>query len=159
MSKYFKQYRSDGNRLKSYDYTQDGRYFITINHKNNFKVFGEVIKGKMVLNDLGKAVERTWYELSKHYDNLILDEFIVMPNHIHMIMIIKNTTYDKRHGISEFVRNFKSFSSKGVNEINGTPGKSNWQRDYWDKIIRTDEQYYNIKQYIIDNPKNWDKEK
>ncbi len=159
MSKYFKQYRSDGNRLKGYDYSQDGRYFITINHKNNFRIFGEVVEGKMVLNDVGISVEKTWNELSKHYDNLILDEFIVMPNHVHMIMVINNTSSDRRHGIPEFVRNFKSFSSKGINEINGTPGKSNWQRDYWDKIIRTDEQYYNIKQYIINNPKNWDKEK
>ncbi len=74
-------------------------------------------------------------------------------------MVIKNIGMDKRHGISEFVRNFKSFSSKGINDINGTSGKSNWQRDFWDKIIWTDEQYFNIKQYIIDNPKHWNQEK
>lgn len=156
MSAYFDQFSSDCNRLKGYDYTQDGSYFITINHKNNYRIFGEVVDGKMILNDLGKAVEDTWYELPKHYDNLILGEFIVMPNHVHMIMIIKNNETVKKHGISEFVRNFKSFSSKGINEINGTSGKSNWQKDFWDKIIRTDEEYFNIKQYIKNNPKNWD---
>ena len=156
---YFAQFSSDCNRLKGYDYSQVGRYFITINHKNNFKIFGKVVDGKMILNNLGKTIEKTWYELPKHYDNLVLDEFIVMPNHVHMIMIIKNNETGKKHGISEFVRNFKSFSSKGINEINNTPGKSNWQKDFWDVIIKNDIHFLQIKQYIRDNPKHWDQEK
>lgn len=159
MSLYFAQFRSDCNRLKGYDYTQDGKYFITINHKNNFRIFGKVQDGVMILNDIGKAVKKCWQELPKHYDNLILDEFIIMPNHVHMIMEIRNNRIDKRHGISEFVRNFKTFSSKGINEINGTPGKSNWHKDFWDKIIHNEVDYEQIKQYIKDNPKNWDQEK
>ncbi len=86
---YFKQYRSDSNRLKRYDYSQDGRYFITINHKNNYKIFGEVVEGEMILSKQGIAVEKTWFELPKHYNNLILDEFIIMPNHVHMIWLLK----------------------------------------------------------------------
>jgi REP element-mobilizing transposase RayT len=155
MSIYFEKYRSDCNRLKGYDYTQDGRYFITINHKNNYRLFGEVVDGKMILNDIGKAVGKTWYEFPKHYNNLILGEFIVMPNHVHMIMIIKNDKTGKRHGISEFVRNFKSFSSKGINDINETPGKSNWQKDFWDRIIKNDTQYFEIVNYIRKNPESW----
>ncbi len=159
MSSYFDQFRSDCNRLKGYDYSQDGKYFITINHKNNYRIFGEVQNGVMLLNDLGRAVEKCWFELPKHYNNLILDEFIVMPNHVHMIMIIKNPETGKRHGISEFVRNFKTFSSKGINETNNTPGVSNWQKDFWDIIIRSEVEYQQIKQYIRANPKNWDQEK
>jgi len=159
MTLYLNKYRSEGNRLPGYDYTKDGEYFITIREKNNSRVFGEVVDQKMILNEYGKIVERCWYDLPSHYKNLILSEFIVMPNHVHMIMIIKNKPNIKKHGVSEFVRAIKTFSSMRINKLDNTPGEKHWQRDFWDVIIKNDTHYLQIKQYIINNPKNWDKEK
>jgi REP element-mobilizing transposase RayT len=118
-------------------------------------IFGKVIEGEMKLNEYGLIVQDCWYDLPNHYQNLVLDEFCIMPNHVHMIMIIKNVEGVKKHGISEFVRAFKTFSSRKINEVRNTPGKKNWKVDFWDEIIRTVERYYEIKEYIRNNPKNW----
>ncbi|HOZ29521.1 MAG TPA: transposase [Bacteroidales bacterium] len=150
-----KIFKSTGNRLHGYDYTQNGKYFITIEEKNMEHIFGKIINRELILNEYGKIVEECWFDLPNHYENLILDEFCIMPNHVHMIMIIKNIDGVKKHGISEFVRAVKTFSSRKINEARNTPGKKNWKVDFWDEIIRTDERYYEIKEYIRNNPKNW----
>ncbi len=152
MQRYFKSTR---NRLRGYDYKSDGLYYITILEKNMEHIFGKVIEGEMKLNEYGLIVQDCWYDLPNHYQNLVLDEFCIMPNHVHMIMIIKNVEGVKKHGISEFVRAFKTFSSRKINEVRNTPGKKNWKVDFWDEIIRTVERYYEIKEYIRNNPKNW----
>ncbi len=171
---YQNKYRTTGNRLPGWDYSKDGKYYITICVKNMEQIFGEIIDGQMVLNELGKILEVCWFDLPNHYENLILDEFIIMPNHMHMIMVIRNPVcfvdcrdgfqthlYNNdnkpvlKHGISEFVRALKTFASRRINEIRNTLGKTNWQFDFWDEIIRTDERYYEIKEYIRNNPKNW----
>ncbi|HNQ66838.1 MAG TPA: transposase [Bacteroidales bacterium] len=152
MQRYFKSTR---NRLQGYDYKSDGLYYITILEKNGEHIFGKVIEGEMKLNEYGLIVQDCWYDLPNHYENLILDEFCIMPNHVHMIMIVKNIDGFKKHGISEFVRAFKTFSSRKINEARNTPGKKNWKVDFWDEIIRTVERYYEIKEYIRNNPKNW----
>jgi len=182
-------------RLKNYDYTQAGAYFVTICSKDRECIFGEIKDGTMVSNEYGDAVQFTWDDLIQHNANISLDQFVVMPNHIHGIIFIKNnvgagskpaqikpapitkidSTNDvvninnKRaglepaptnHGLPEIVRQFKTFSTKRVNKIqNKRLGNALWQRNYYEHIIRDTEDLNRIREYISNNPTNWDTDK
>lgn len=130
----------------------------------------------MILNYRGDIVKKCWFDLPNHYPNLILDAFVVMPNHIHGIMIIDNTVFSqngivqtglkpvstsntKKHGIFEFVRALKTFSSRRINQIDNTKGKKQWQSRFYDRVIRNDAEMKRIQNYIINNPANWDNDK
>ncbi len=84
------KYRTDSNRLKHWDYSNNGYYFLTICTKNREHFFGEIEDGEMLLNAVGKLVNDEWYKSEKIRKHIILDEFIIMPNHIHGIVIIDN---------------------------------------------------------------------
>lgn len=74
-------------RLKNYDYSQNGYYFVTICTKYQDKWFGEIINGEMILSEIGKMAKKYWLEIPKHYPNIKLDEYVIMPNHVHGILI------------------------------------------------------------------------
>lgn len=150
-SRFRHKYRIETTRLNGYDYSKPGNYFITICTKDREQLFGEVIDEKVKLSETGKIVSDCWYDLPNHYPNIILDEFIVMPNHIHGIIIIHNSPDKKsKHGLSEFIRAFKSFSSRRINELT----KSYiWQPRFYDRIIRSDNELDRIRLYIKNNPK------
>ena len=117
-SRFRNKYRIETTRLKGFDYAKAGNYFITICTKNRKPLFAEIIDEKIKLSETGKIVSDCWSDLPNHYPNIILDEFIVMPNHIHGIIIIRNGSGNNlNHGLSEFVRAFKSFSSRRINEL------------------------------------------
>jgi putative transposase len=104
----------------------------------------------------GKIVSDCWFDLPNHYVNIILDEFIIMPNHIHGIIRIQNNTYNQQtHGLPEFVRAFKSFSSRRINEFRKSNLTETWQSGFYDHIIRSDNELNRIRTYIKDNPVNW----
>jgi len=173
--KYMYRYRIESARLKGYDYSRDGAYFITICTKNKFRLFGEIKNynndecvdvetglrpvststqptPQMILSNIGQIVTGCWYDLPNHYPNIRLDEFIVMPDHIHGIIIIRNGSDNKlKHGLSEFIRAFKSFSSRRINELNKTK-ISIWQPRFHDHIIRSDNELNRIRLYIKNNP-------
>ncbi|MGQ9925797.1 MAG: transposase [Chloroflexaceae bacterium] len=164
-------------RLKGYDYTQAGAYFVTICTQDRACLFGEVVDGEMRLNDAGQIVQTAWDELPNHYPNVELDEFVVMPNHVHRIIVIVGagavgagavgasavgaglkpapTIPVKRHGLAEIVRALKTFSARRINETRRTPGVPVWQRNYYEHIIRDDDSLDRIRQYILDNPLRW----
>ena len=150
-------------RLKGYDYSSPGSYFVTICAQNRDCIFGEINNEKMVLNEYGKTVEFTWYDLLNHVANIELDEFIVMPNHFHGIINIivgagsepAPTDNRNQHGLSEIIRQLKTFTSKRVNTIRQTPYVSVWQRNYHDRIIRDERELSCIQEYIINNPLKW----
>lgn len=139
-------------RLKGYDYTRPGAYFITIVTQNRKLLFGKISNGEMKPNDFGEIVESCWLALPQHYPQLILDEFALLPAHVHCIMIIKNKS---RHGIPEFVRAFKTFSARRINQQRKSPGTTVWQRDYYEHIIRDEDALIRIRTYIKNNPLNW----
>lgn len=155
MALYHNKYRVETTRLQNWDYTSDGRYYITICAKDRVPFLGKIEKGVMIINECGRIVEQCWFDLEHHYPNLQLDAFVIMPNHIHGIMIIDNSI-KTRHGIFEFVRAFKTFSSRHMNELENTPGKTRWQYRFHDHIIRDEIDYVRIKQYIQDNPLSWE---
>lgn len=99
--KYKNKYRIDSTRLKNWDYSWNGHYFITICTKDRQTFFGNIENGIMILNDIGKIAEKFWLEIPEHFDNVILDEFVIMPDHVHGILIIDNQSADTRQDKSD----------------------------------------------------------
>ncbi|MBU1130628.1 transposase [Patescibacteria group bacterium] len=161
------------NRMRGYDYSQNGFYFVTICLKNKIEYFGSIKNGQMIINKFGKIVEYCWYDLINHYGNCRLDEFIIMPNHVHGIVEINNnregaglkpartdlesarTLINKKYSLSEMIRGFKSFSSRRINEVN-FDSVFRWQRSFYDHIIQNDGSLYRIRKYIKNNPLRWE---
>ena len=152
-------------RLTGYDYSQAGSYFVTICTYNRRLIFGDVVNGASNLNTFGRMVEQTWFDLVNHYPNVELDEFIVMPNHVQGIVVLQQyveaglkpapTTKQIKHGLPEIVRGLKTFSSRRINSVRGTPGTPLWQRGYHDHIIRNDNDLAQIRHYIRHNALKW----
>ena len=142
-------------RLQGYDYASEGAYFVTICTQNRVHLFGEVVDGEMMLNTLGCVVETCWDDLPTHYNNIQLDAFVVMPNHVHGIIFISGGDDDVRHGLTEIVRGFKTFSARKINHVRDTPGTAIWQRSFHDHIIRDARGLNNIRAYIATNPARW----
>ena len=155
-------------RLPGYDYSQAGAYFVTICTAGREYMFGEIIDGKVVPNDAGEIVKSVWNELPNHYPHVELDQFVIMPNHFHGIIVLLNTTINvvgaglkpaptviKRHGLPEIIRGFKTFSARRINEINKSSGSKLWQRNYYEHIIRNGYELDRIRHYIFNNPQRW----
>lgn len=147
-------------RLRDHDYSQAGMYFVTACTQGRACLFGEVIDGEMHVNDAGKAVQAVWHKLPEHYRPIALDEFVVMPNHMHGIIVMHPAGAGLKpapttHGVSEIMRAFKTFSSRHINQIRQTPGNQIWQRSFWDRIIRNEDELNRIREYIQNNPAQW----
>lgn len=113
---------------------------------------------------MAAVVHLCWNDLPDHYPNVELDEFVVMPNHVHGIIVILDDTVGatrasplqgKRNGLGDIVGSFKSAVTKRINEINNTPGTPVWQRGYYDHIIHDDRSLTRIHEYIAHNPRRW----
>ncbi len=155
-------------RLPGYDYGQEGAYFVTMCVHNRECLFGEIADGEIRLNEYGKIAEYTLNDLVNHIGGIELDEYVVMPNHIHGIIVIgvgagsepaPTLTATKRHALPEIVRQFKTFSARRINAKRSTPGVPAWQRNYYEHVIRDDDDLNRIREYIINNPMNWDTDK
>jgi putative transposase len=186
-------------RLKNYDYSQEGSYFITIVTQDRIHLFGKIEDGKMMLNSVGKMIEDEWRNTIQLRPNIALGEFIIMPDHMHMIITItahlekkedKEWTHSNPKSPSQtigaIIRGFKGASTKKINLFLNSTGESQFaptiespfapttesqfapkefyknkifQRNYYEHIIRSQNDYNRIEQYIFDNPKNWKKKK
>jgi REP-associated tyrosine transposase len=143
-------------RLEHYDYSQNGFYFVTTNVGTKEYLLSNTVNSKVVLTAFGNIVKEAWADLPNHYSNCCLDEFVIMPDHIHGIIIIeKKSTELKQHGLSEIMRAFKSFSSKRINEIIGNGNKFKWHKSFYDRIIRDENELVNVRKYIRQNPVKW----
>ncbi len=151
-------------RLKGYDYSRHGAYFVTICTKNRECLFGEIANGSMWMNPFGDIVRACWDDLPCHYQHMELDAFVVMPNHIHGIIVLADTVVraglkpaptGKRHGLPEIIRAFKTFSSRRINDLHNASGTRLWQRGYYEHIIRNENSLNNIRNYIQFNPAIW----
>ncbi len=90
MDKFKNKYRTQSNRLQNWDYSQHAAYFITICTHNRIHYFGEIVYNKMQLSEIGRIVYHFWHKIPNHFSFVMLDEFVVMPNHIHGIIIIND---------------------------------------------------------------------
>jgi REP element-mobilizing transposase RayT len=154
-------HRRHSLRLRNYDYSQAGMYFVTACTRERVCSFGEIINGEMYPTDAGEIVRMVWDALPEHYPQIALDIFVVMPNHVHGIVVIEpvgaglKPAPTARHGLSEVMRAFKTFSSRRINEMRETPGDKIWQRSFWERVIRNDEELDRIREYIQNNPAQW----
>ncbi|MDZ4158329.1 MAG: transposase [Anaerolineaceae bacterium] len=152
-------------RLKGYDYSQAGAYFITIVTQGWECVFGEVVGDDLRLNANGEITRQVREDLPTHYARMELGEFMIMPNHIHAIIVLTDVYgagsgangdgTPKRYPLSEIVRGFKTFSARRINERRNMPGMPVWQRNYYEHIIRDENEMNRIRAYIWDNPRRW----
>ncbi len=151
-------------RLRGYDYSQSGAYFVTVCTQNRKCLFGDIADGQMVLNDAGGIVAHTWRWLATQYDYVELDEWGIMPNHMHGIIVItdvcrggsRTAPTGKRKPIGRLVGAFKTVSTNRINEMRGMPGGKLWQRNYYEHIIRNDDELNRIREYIANNPIRWE---
>jgi putative transposase len=145
-------------RLKDYDYSQNGAYFVTICVKDRHKMLGEIV-GAIInrpnyviqLSEYGAVVDNAINDISNHYPNVFVDKYIIMPNHIHMILLLQEN--DGRliiapTTISTIIQQLKRYVSKQI-------GFSIWQKSFHDHIIRNEQEYLKIWEYIDTNPIKW----
>lgn len=158
-------------RLKGYDYSQPGYYFITICVANRCCLFGNIIRSQMIMNKYGQIAKKEWIRTENLRDNVRLDEFIVMPNHIHGIIeltessrgvsqyapaAVANKFKSPSNNLGAIIRGYKSTVTKQINEINNQPDDQVWQRNYYDHIIRSRKELKRIRKYIRENPEDWE---
>ena len=172
------RHRRRSIRLKGYDYRQPGAYFVTICVDRRQCLFGDVVDGHMILNQYGMVVADTYQWLCQHYSYLHTDEWIVMPNHFHAVMVItdksrrgvsrnapttnKQQTANnssnpiaKRKPLGRLTGAFKTVSTKKINILRDAPRTKLWQRNYYEYIIRNQEAMDKICHYIVNNPISW----
>src|SRR4030095_4507850 len=181
-------------RLRGYDYSKIGTYFVTICTQNRECVFGRVVNEKIALNSMGAMVMETWIQIPENYPDIITDEFIIMPNHIHGIIIMNHepvgagpracpshveksthhnyeTTGTNKNGqpqgvaptfsLPDVVHRLKSLTTAKYRKMmqeNSCPPypRRLWQRNYYEHIIRNEGDLYKIREYIRNNPMNWE---
>jgi len=153
------------NRLKHYDYSENGYYFVTICTYNRECFFGEIVEEEMVLNRCGEIVNEQWLWLDEQYPYVRLDEYCIMPNHFHGILIIDRSTVgngrdrslQKIKPLYELIGVFKTRSSKFIHRKGLKDFK--WQKSFYDHIIRNEVSLRKIRNYIQTNPVTWDNDK
>ena len=190
--KFQNKYRISSIRAQWWDYGWNGAYFITICTQDREHYFGEIQNDKMVLSEVGIIADILWHQIPIHHKNVELGDFVVMPNHIHGILIIDkqsdNIDVDNvetgrletghslslpplsslpkpgsqrfqnigKNTISSIVGSYKSAVTKHANRL-GYPHQ--WQKLFYDNIIRNNNDYQRISDYIVSNPENWAKDK
>jgi putative transposase len=164
-------------RLKHYNYSSPGEYFVTICTHKKVCVFGEVVEDEVRITPIGEIAERCWEEIPKHFPNVELDEHIVMPNHIHGIILLNETNkvgaeyiqpLPKVNHIQPLPKTFQHVISKSLGSIIRSYKAAvsrecrkrknydfSWQRNYYEHIIRDDKDLNNIREYILNNPIKW----
>ncbi|MBN1286596.1 MAG: transposase [Anaerolineae bacterium] len=195
-------------RLKGYDYASPGAYYVTICTYQKECFLSTIIEDNVALSPCGELVQSTWKGLPKHYNHVQLDAFVIMPNHLHAVIVLideSQPTSDrvgasvgagfkpahlgmdvepahnhnpgmgvepahsqspgvgaglkpaptKRHTLSEIVRAFKTSSARRINALRNISGVPVWQRNYYERIVRDEDELNRIRQYIGDNPARW----
>jgi putative transposase len=141
-------------RLQGYDYSQSGAYFVTICTFQRQHLFGAVNNGEMQLNVTGQIVSAIWQKIPQHFPNVEIDEFILMPDHLHGIIVISEQA-EQSISLATIIQNFKSISTRKINKITQNSGVSIWQRNYHERIVRNDQELHCLREYILTNPENW----
>jgi REP element-mobilizing transposase RayT len=182
-------------RLQGYDYTQPGAYFVTLVTWQRYCLFGEIVHGMMQLNPIGKIIQSEWQRLPRHFHNIRLDAFMVMPNHVHGTIVIESVATrqppyeipDSNHpmpdqmndcpdgsplpsrsplqttlpngpmpnSLGAMIGQFKSRATKRIWSLPGMDHCPIWQRNYYEHIVRDDQDFINIWNYIDTNPQEW----
>jgi len=184
MKKYHNKYRIQSNRMPGWDYAGNGYYFITLVVKNMECVLGKIVDNQMVLSEFGKIVDDEWKKSFEIRDELFLDTYQIMPNHLHAIIVIRQSRknkvkeetardknkvlYRKPKSLSSFIAGFKSAVNSKIDDYidkcNLDIPKYNIKNpfflsNYHDHVIRDFHEYLRIERYIINNPAKWNKDR
>ena len=169
-------------RLQSYDYSQPGAYFVTICTREKECLLGQIQHGQVVLSGAGEIARAVWSKLPGRFPLVSLDEYVVMPNHVHGIFLVgaqfiapvssvasdsKEDMTDRVYTLGEIVRTYKATVTRLVRtryDVNTDKGGMNpaptawfgWQRNYYERVIRNESELSQVRQYIVDNPAKWD---
>jgi len=159
-------------RLPGFDYSRAGNYFVTICADQRRCLFGRIEKDEMVLTRLGETVRKCWIEIPQHFPSVEIDSYVVMPNHLHGILVVnpkfpdasrqqRSTLIAESFGkpvsgsIPTIIRSFKAAVTKRAHESGFLSGGVVWQRGYFEHILRDSREFVNAKDYIIKNPLRW----
>jgi putative transposase len=160
-------------RLPDYDYSQAGEYFITICVNNRLNRLGNIADGKNILSAEGQIVNRWINQLTEKFETISIDDFIIMPNHIHLILEIDFQNKDQPSEIDKeedfekwritrskmllpkIINYLKTNSSIEINRLNNEIGNKFWQANYYEHIIRNEKEHLKISSYIENNPITW----
>ena len=179
--KFQNKYRIESNRWQNWDYSAPGSYFVTICIQDREEILGEIINGEMQLSAYGEIVKTEFIKMGNNNKRAVLDEWVIMPNHVHCIITLGDYDRDAVEKIHEFslqsidtendikqyrrlrrkmlipiiAGKFQQQTSKQINILRNTPGQKTWQPNYHDHVIRDEQEYLRIKQYIINNPAKW----
>jgi putative transposase len=168
----YKQHNRRSIRLSGYDYAQSGAYFVTACIQKRVCLFGSIVNGEMQLNDAGRIVQEVWRDLPARFPQVRIDNFIVMPNHIHGIILVgaqfiapSNSPPDivesptgsaigRAPTLGEIIRAYKAISTREIRRA--VKADFSWQRNYYEHIVRNEESLNRIREYIVNNPIQWD---
>ncbi|MCL2377366.1 MAG: transposase [Defluviitaleaceae bacterium] len=149
-------------RLKSYDYSQNGYYHVTICTQSKLPILSQVGRGlapaaELTLTTIGKIVENQLLDLPNRFPGITIDKYVIMPTHIHVIIVIGCSAAgaSPRPTLSDVVRVFKPMSTRLCNQDDNVTGRQIWQASFYDEIIRDERMYQNIWKYIDENPAKW----
>jgi len=181
MSRDLNHYFRQSARLKNYDYSKSGAYFITITVDREGEIFGKIVEGKIKLNKSGEIIKQIWMNLPKQFAKVKLDEFVVMPDHLHGIVVIKESNSNgeglmnqartsenksnnnadnkwilmknEKDTLGKIIRSFKAKGAKLIREDGFKDFK--WHRNYYDHIVRDNKDLLIIRKYIKNNSLKW----
>lgn len=161
-------------RLKEFDYSEAGAYFVTINTHQKQQSLATFHDGELTLSDFGEIISDCWHEIPSHFTNVKLDAFIVMPDHVHGILTIgdegvstKRATHESpvqngthaagpgQRSLGAVVGQFKAASTRRINLFRGTPSHPVWHRNYYERVIRNETEFAKLYDYVVTNPMRW----
>lgn len=155
-------------RLNGYDYSAAGAYFVTLCVKDRWHALGRIHDGEMILSPAGRLIANAWQWLESHHDAVTLDEWVIMPDHLHGIIILQREESRVAPGsedhtvpgqtpktLGRLIGAFKTVTTKRINQVRRTPGGTFWQRNYWERVVRNEAECERIRHYIRRNPAMW----
>ena len=177
------KYRIASTRLPNWNYAADGAYFVTICTHNRLHFFGDVINSQVQLSVIGKIADQFWADIPNHFADVYLDAYVIMPNHVHGILIIdRSHNYHtplppthvetlhatslppnmsnispKTNSLGAIIRSYKSAVTRWSRQNHFD--NFAWQPRFYEHIIRNDSSMHRIRNYIINNPAKWQEDK
>ena len=147
-------------RLSDYDYSNAGAYFITVCVACRRCLLGDLRDGTVCLSPAGECVRAAWTGLESRYTGVLLGEYVIMPNHVHGILLLGSETDLGGHpsgskSLGQIVGAFKTRSAHLINDLRLSPGISVWQRGYYEHVVRNERSLRGIREYIANNPSQW----
>jgi putative transposase len=161
-------------RIKGYDYLQAGAYFVTVCAYKKQALFGEIHGDKIELSDIGQLIRQYWVAIPRHFANVRRDEFVIMPNHFHGIIVIHDDAlrrgkaclaptrvtfgHPAARSLGIIIGSFKSAVTKFAHKCSEYSNIPIWQRNYYEHVIRNESDLSEKQKYIIDNPAKWNED-